>query len=249
MACYHPWWKDRQVLPCGQCRGCRAAYHREWSARCVHEACMHEVNSFVTLTYDDEHLPVGGSLDLEAVPVLIRALRKRGKKVRYFYCGEYGERSGRPHYHALLFGLDFPDKKLYSVRNGYPVFRSRELECVWKSGLCEIGSVTPSSAGYVTRYISKRITGSWAKAKYGDRVPEFGRMSRNPGIGAAWIDKYGFEVFAQDRCHVNGSFVKPPRYYVNRAGVNERANLEMARFLVLKPEDNTPERLEVRDVV
>src|ERR1041384_105602 len=104
MACYHPWWKDRQVLPCGQCRGCRAAYHREWSARCVHEACMHEVNSFVTLTYDDEHLPVGGSLDLEAVPVLIRALRKRGKKVRYFYCGEYGERSGRPHYHALLVG-------------------------------------------------------------------------------------------------------------------------------------------------
>ena len=110
-------------VSCGRCIGCRLDRSREWALRCTHEAGQHEDNSFLTLTYDDEHLPPGGSLDRLAFPKLIRKLRKKiaPKKVRYYMCGEYGVNNdlstldtlGRPHYHALLFGHDFDDKKLH----------------------------------------------------------------------------------------------------------------------------------------
>lgn len=246
--------KDGIKLPCGQCRGCRATASRGWAMRCMHEASMHEDNVFLTLTYDDEFLPENGSLDKAAFPGFMKRLRRaiEPRKVRYFHVGEYGEKNGRPHYHALLFGWSPDDKALFTVRKGFPVFTSELLSTLWREGLHEMGSVTPQSASYVARYIRKRITGSWAKAKYGNRIPEYATMSRNPGIGASWVDRYGEEVYNEDACVVRGVRVKPPRYYDARFGRSNPLFLDsvkLNRFQNRNPENETPERLRAMEAV
>jgi len=255
MPCYRPWRLPNgngQVLPCGQCRGCRASSAREWSMRCMHEASMHEQNCFVTLTYDNENLPPHGSLDRKAFPSFIKRLRNEIGKVRYYYVGEYGEINGRPHYHALLFGWSPGDKALLSVRKGFPVFTSELLRSAWRDGLHEVGSVTSQSASYVSRYLKKRITGSWAVAKYGSRVPEFGNMSRNPGIGAGWIDKFRCEVYPVDSVVVRGSEMKPPRYYdlrCERIAPEFMDGVKLSRHCGRRKENETPERLAAMEAV
>lgn len=258
MACFHPWQMDvkgvPQVLPCGQCRGCRAQYARDWAMRCMHEASMHEDNCFLTLTYDDEHLPPGGSLDRGAFALFMKRLRKQIEpaRVRYFHVGEYGESTNRPHYHSLLFGFDPVDKVLLSVRKGFPVFTSDRMREAWPYGLHEIGSVTAQSAAYVARYVRKKITGGWSRAKYGDKEPEYGTMSRNPGIGASWIDKFAREVFPSDDVVQGGRLFKPPRYYVERVSRGEPLlvdSVKLARFQARKPEEETADRLAVAEAV
>ena len=103
----HEGFHDRPVsVPCGQCVGCRLEKSRQWAMRCVHEASLYDENCFITLTYDDEFLPVGGSLDKGAFPRFMKRLRKKfePRRIRFYHAGEYGDRFGRPHYHALLFG-------------------------------------------------------------------------------------------------------------------------------------------------
>lgn len=252
MPCYHPWSKDGVTLACGQCRGCRASHAREWAMRCMHEAAMHEENCFVTLTYDNENLPPHGSLDREAFPKFIRSIRKRiaPQKVRYFHVGEYGTDRDRPHYHALLFGFDPSDKALLAVRGDFSVYTSELLRAAWPSGLHEVGSVTPQSAAYLSGYVKRKITGSWAKARYGDRVPEYGTMSRNPGIGAGWIDKFRCEVYPSDGVVVRGSIQKPPRYYDLRVERDAPALVEgvrLKRFQSRKREEETVDRMAARE--
>lgn len=261
MPCFHPWrTADNNIATCGQCRGCRAAHAREWSMRCMHEASMHEVNIFLTLTYDDKFLPPGGSLDgpTKDKPGAFALFAKRLRKaitplrVRYYYVGQYGKNTHRPHYHALLFGFEPSDKTLLSVRGNFPVFTSELLRKTWQFGLSEFGSVTPQSAAYLCGYVKTKVTGSWSKAKYGTREPEFGRMSRNPGIGAGWIDKYKCEVYPADSVIVRSIAVRPPRYYDNRV-----ANLapllldgvKFARFSHRRKENDSPDRLAVVETV
>mgnify|MGYP000188139432 FL=1 len=192
-------WADLPVtLPCGQCIGCRLERSRQWAIRCVHEASLHNENSFITLTYANEHLPAWNSLDKTTFPKFMKRLRKslQDKRVRYFHCGEYGDHTGRPHYHALLFGHDFPDKTHWAIRNGNPTWRSQELERLWPFGHSEIGTVTFESAAYCARYITKKVTGHAAREHYemvdkhtgelGRREPEYTTMSRRPGIGKGW---------------------------------------------------------------
>jgi len=253
MPCYHPWripHGDGQALSCGQCRGCRAAWSREWAMRCMHEASLHDANTFLTLTYDDAHLPKNASLDREAFPVFIRALRKQGHKVRYFYVGEYGTINNRPHYHALLFGYRPDDQALLAVRGAHHVFTSAHVSKLWQQGLHEFGEVTAASALYCAGYMKRKMTGSWAKAKYGIREPEFGQMSRNPGIGAKWIDKFRCEVYPADGVVVRGQIVKPPRYYDLRSERWAPLDVECARlkrFARRQRENETPERLAVME--
>ena len=238
MACYHPikGFKDgnggltfRQTgvvltVPCGQCIGCRLEYSRRWAVRCMHEASLHRDNAFITLTYSDEHLPPFGSLDRAAFPKFMKRLRKRTDvRVRYYHCGEYGEVSGRPHYHALLFGFNFADRVQWTVRNGIPVHRSALLERLWPFGLSEIGTVTFESAAYCARYVVKKVTGPRAKDHYsrvdpatGEVVqiePEYATMSRRPGIGRLWIHAHGAETYRDDNVVMRGRPMKPPRYY------------------------------------
>lgn len=202
-------------LPCGQCVGCRLERSRQWAVRCTHEASLYEENCFITLTFKDEFLPPKGSLDLKLFQDFMKRLRfKFGSGIRFFHCGEYGEKFGRPHYHACLFNFDFPDKTIWrKTKDGFPVWRSVALEELWPFGHSEIGSVTFESVAYVARYILKKVTGEGAKDHYGGRRPEYVTMSRRPGIGKAWFDMFKSDVYPSDELVLRGKVMKPPKYY------------------------------------
>ena len=118
------------TVPCGRCTSCRLEHSRQWAVRCMHEAQMHEGNSFITLTYAPEHLHEDYSVHKKELQKFFKRLRKNtGIKLRYFACGEYGDENRRPHYHAIIFGYDFPDKQLYTkTRTGDLLYRSPLLE-------------------------------------------------------------------------------------------------------------------------
>lgn len=213
-------------LPCGQCWECRFKRSRDWAVRCMHEAQLHKSNAFITLTYAPEHLPADNSLHYDDFQRFMKRLRKRfkGTNIRFYMCGEYGENFGRPHFHACLFGIDFPDKKfLTKNKNGDCLYTSNILQDLWPFGISSIGDVNFQSAAYVARYIMKKITGDRAFKHYnevdedgvinGSRTPEFTRMSLKPGIGAGWLEKYRSDVYPHDHVIVKGRPVKPPRYY------------------------------------
>lgn len=217
-------------LPCGQCIGCRLERSRQWAIRCMHEASLHRDNCFITLTFSSDFLPHDRSLRKFHFQRFMKRLRKRfGNGIRYYYCGEYGEKFGRPHYHACLFGFDFADKYLWKLSNGIPLFRSNSLEELWPYGYSSIGSVTFESAAYVARYIMKKVNGPSAISHYEyvdsnsgevfNRVPEFTDMSRGRkksgtgGIGKGWFDKYSSDVYPHDFVVLRGKKVRPPKYY------------------------------------
>lgn len=214
-------------LPCGQCIGCRLARSREWAMRCVHEAKLHNENCYLTLTYDDFNVPyskITGEQTL--VKKHLQDFMKRLRyylgdiKVRFFACGEYGENTHRPHYHVILFGYDFKDKLFYKFsKDGLPYYSSQILNKIWSYGLCVVADVTFDSCAYVSRYITKKLTGELAKEAYEGIQPEFVNMSRKPGIGRNWLEKYCSDVYPYDEVIIesNGKYRKmsPPRYYDN----------------------------------
>ena len=224
-------------LPCGQCVGCRLERSRQWALRCVHESKLYDVNCFITLTYADEYLPSGKSLDKTAFQKFMKRLRKRyvtseERKIRFYACGEYGEECancaqnklncscgfwesalGRPHFHACLFNHDFKDKKLWTVRNGNQLFVSEELAQLWPFGHSTVGALTFESAAYTARYVMKKVTGSDAADRYGSREPEFTIMSRRPGIGRLHYDKFKSDHYPNDIAVMRGKRMKPPKYY------------------------------------
>lgn len=229
----------------------------------MHEASLYEENCFITLTYDDEHLPRDGSLDVSHFQKFMKRLRKRfaDDRIRFFHCGEYGDTSARPHYHACLFGFDFRDKRVWSVRGDHIVWRSETLEETWQQGLSEIGTLTFESAAYVARYVTKKVTGPLADEHYervnpltGELVrvaPEYATMSRRPGIGRGWIEKYHEDVYPWDEVVVNGHPSKPPRYYdlyAAERNPKEFESVSRERRISRRREDETPERLHVREV-
>ncbi len=205
------------IIPCGQCIGCRLERSRQWAIRCVHEAQLHEDNSFITLTYNDESLPWCKSICKDAVQRFWKRLRKRHNgPIRYFMCGEYGSSMFRPHYHACVFGCKFPKKVLWQVRDGVKLYRDPVLEALWPKGFSTIGDVTFESAAYVARYIMKKVTGKLADAHYKGRLPEATWMSRRPGIGKAWFDKFSSDVYPSDAVTLRGNIkCRPPKYYDN----------------------------------
>jgi len=216
--------QDSLELPCGQCVGCRLERSRQWAMRCLHEASLHQDNAFITLTYSDSNLPRGGSLDYSDFQNFMKRLRKRvGTKVRFYCGGEYGQEQMRPHFHACLFGYDFPDKLYYKkTESGESIYTSKLLESLWPLGLSSIGNVTFQSAAYIARYCVQKVTGDLAEAHYRvitddgeiiDRVPEFNHMSLKPGIGKPWLEKFRTDVFPRDYVVVNGVKTKPPKYY------------------------------------
>lgn len=231
---------ERLELPCGQCVGCRLERARQWAVRCVHEAQMHEENSFVTLTYDDDHLPLDRSLHLSDFQNFMKRLRKSiaPKRVRFYHCGEYGEEFGRPHYHALLFGYASPDRKFFSERGGHRVFTSDSLSKLWPFGFSVEGDVSFESANYVARYVLKKVTGEKAADHYGSLRPEYTTMSRRPGIGATWFQKYKNDVYPRDRVVVRGVLSRPPRFYDSLLARVDRSTLELMK---IKREDDAME--------
>ena len=232
----------------------------------MHEAQLHESNAFITLTYADEHLPQDRSLDKREFQLFIKRLRKsiQPQRLRYFHCGEYGAKLGRPHYHACLFGFDFPDKELqrYS-KTGEKLYRSDLLDSAWQNkGWALIGEVTFQSAAYVARYITKKITGEAAHDHYlnvdkhtGEILnplqPEYTTMSRRPGIGSDWFNKYAEDVYPSDEVICKGMAVKPPKYYDQLYEIQDPDSFReiketRRKSAKARKHDNTPERLEAK---
>lgn len=252
-----------RTVPCGQCVGCRLERSRQWAIRCHHEASLHEDNCFITLTYNEENLPADHSLSVRVFQLFMKRLRKKyPHKIRFYACGEYGDRLGRPHYHACLFGHQFPDLKLWK-KDRDPLYRSPELEVLWPYGYSSIGNVTFNSAAYVARYIMKKINGPRADEHYcfidedgviHQRRPEFTIMSRKPGVGALWLDKYASDIYPDDFVIINGKRMRPPRYYdenYERTYPDKYKKIQWTRKrnFSTRAENNTPERLRVREII
>lgn len=225
--------------------------------RIMHEAQMHDRNCFITLTYDDEHMPEDGSVDVRDWQLFAKRLRQEKGKFRYFHCGEYGTDLGRPHYHACLFGLDFRADRVRVKKSdsGADVDRSPDLERIWGKGICAVGNLEMGSALYVAKYVTKKITGSEAGAHYGDRRPEYCSMSRRPGLGRSWFDQFASDVFPSDECVVEGKRYPVPEFYTRlleelpQAEVRGKRIGRANRRREKTPEDFTPERLRVRERV
>lgn len=218
----------------------------------MHEAQLHKENCFVTLTYADA--PV--SLVKRDVQLFLKRLRRffHGERISYFQCGEYGDQFARPHHHALLFGVDFPDKR--ARYQGSELYTSKTLDRLWGLGQCMIGAVTFESAAYVARYCVKKITGDQAAEHYQDRLPEFVTMSTRPAIGQRWYELFGEEVRRHDSVVARGREMRPPRFYDKcqerlDAAAAKRVKLERARLAKSAQvrENTTPERLAVREKV
>lgn len=247
-------------IPCGRCVGCSLQRSRDWAIRCVHEAQLHRDNCYVTLTYSPENLPALGSLHYRDFQLFMKRLISHFKKrdIRFYMCGEYGEQLSRPHYHACLFNITFPDLKYYKEnKQGNRLYTSQILDKLW--GLSDtqnlVGEVTLQSAAYCARYILQKKSGDQADAHYQGRVPEFNRMSLRPGIGAKWLDRYRTDVFPCDYVvSVDGHKDRVPRYYDKRNKDHDEEQLlrvKLAREIAGRDHwsDNTTSRLRVKEVV
>ncbi|QXP07956.1 MAG: replication initiator protein [Arizlama microvirus] len=254
-------------LPCGQCRGCRLERSRQWAVRCMHEASLHEENCFITLTYDNDHCPTDRSLNYGDYQRFMKRFRKRFKDstIRFYMAGEYGEKFERPHFHACIFGFNFPDRTLWKrTPSGALIYRSKLLEDLWPFGYSSIGDVTFESAAYVARYVMKKRTGKGVGDHYEttdfetgeikDRVPEFNRMSLKPGIGYEWYRKFSSDIYPHDYVVINGREARPPKFYDKKFADDfpeEFEALQFQRFVdaVDRFDDNTDERLHVKEQV
>ena len=244
-------------------------------------------NLFCTLTYrnremctpdqlkNGEYIPESWSLDKTHIQKFMKRLRKtrRGDTIKYYHCGEYGNRCihgfdlsrqdcplcnvGRPHYHICLFNVNFNDLEPYASKDGRTYYTSPELESIWKYGFVDVGDLTMQSAGYVARYILKKVTGKKSEDYY-ERItedgevhklsPEYATMSN--GLGSRWYDRYSADVFPSDMVPVPGTGVihKAPRYYEEKYKRDDPTGHELLKQKRIKykrenEEEFTAERL------
>lgn len=252
------------TVACGQCIGCRLERSRQWAIRLMHEAQMHEAKCFITLTYRDDQLPRNGGLNKRHFQNFMKRLRKKyGAGIRYFHCGEYGETTFRPHYHACLFGLDFLSDRTPHSKNqqGDTLYTSETLNDLWGHGHSLIGNLTFETAAYTARYILKKVTGKKGLAHY-ERVDEetgeivsiqseYITMSLKPAIGSGWWDRFKTDVFPDDFVIMRGKKIPPPRYYYRKLAKEDERAAARIKFRRIRrasrnKADNTPERLAVK---
>jgi hypothetical protein len=266
---------EKLELPCGRCIGCRQDRTRSWSLRCMHEAQLYDSNLFLTLDYSPEKLPASRSLEYVDFQKFMKRLRKElvgvgeapdGRRaIRFFVAGEYGEEYKRPHWHALLFNCRFPDQVRWYNGN----LHSELAEKLWQNGRVVIGDVTSASAAYVAGYTLSKKFGKAAEdyedvvdlstGEVTSRRPEFCVMSRRPGIGSWWYDRFGdHDLFLHDHAVQEGRAYKVPRYYWERFRLDESTDpnrveeLQERRYersRVVDPAENTAERRRVREEV
>ena len=209
-------------VPCGQCLACRLQQTRQWADRCVLEAKKYKDNYFITLTYDDAHLPPNASLRPKDLQLFMKRLRRHfeGVKIRFLACGEYGTKTMRPHYHVLVFNCPLNDvidvfqrydplhkryvKYLRDKAANENLRHSKTIYDLWIDGktkehlgLISVGQFNYDTAAYVSQYVTKK-TNPKMKQIYEDLhlVPEFLRMSNRPGIGADYFHDHDDGVYA-----------------------------------------------------
>lgn len=187
--------KDPIPIPCGHCVGCRMEKARQWKVRVCLEAKQYNPDQvhFVTLTYDDGHLPINENgepyLDKKDFQLFMKRLRYYAGNVRYFACGEYGEIGLRPHFHAIIFG-GFADKKPIGVNE----YHSLMLDSSWDKGFTDLKIADPGCVAYVCGYVEKKCADPNFK-RY--PVKPFLMMSDRPGIGFNGLKDINLEYDAK----------------------------------------------------
>jgi hypothetical protein len=250
-------------LPCGQCIGCRLERSRQWAMRLLHERKFHEHSAFLTLTYRNEDLPPGGTLVKRDFQLFMKRYRKSlDHKIKFFMCGEYGDRNARPHYHVIVYGHDFADKKYFSSnRRGDKYYTSAELGDLWRLGHNVIGAVTFDSCAYVARYLLKKVTGKLADDHYSvidgngevfQRLPEYTDQSN--GLGKLYYQRFFREVYTHDSVVINGKEVRPPKYYDGMYELTNPGELcilkrKRRQKALLFKADNTSRRRWVKETI
>lgn len=231
---------DLISLPCGKCLDCLRRISRDWSIRLFHELEEHGHASFITLTYNDENIPRSdkgfNTLNKRDIQLFFKRFRKEisPQKIRYYLCGEYGSRTHRPHYHAIIYGYDFPDKYFFFKSGRNYVFRSPLLEKLWPYGISSIGDVTADSVCYVAGYVQKKLFGPKFGLEFGDAEPSFSMQSTRPGIASAWIHKYYSDVYkvvdsevVKDYCRFKQFLhCRPPRYFDKLFALNHATDFD-----------------------
>lgn len=253
----------------------------------MNEAQLYEHNAYITLTYEEDDRFNRDELCYSDYQAFMRRLRKHFArlkqkaiatreglkkprrlkkseipKIRFYMSGEFGDRNGRPHFHAILFNVEFTDK-IYLKKNasGAKLYTSATLEKLWGKGFTSIGDVTFQSAAYVARYVMKKVTGKGKTDANAETDPETGeiklkqplcQMSRKPGIGRPWIEKFKTDVYPHGKQVVNGLEVRPPKfydkYYKTKNPKLYRAMIQQ-RQQEVNHQDNTNDRIEAKEKV
>lgn len=235
-----------QIIPCGNCIGCRLDYSREWANRGYLEAKCWKQNYFVTITYDEEHIKTNeevidqngitfindgtwtGTLIPKDLSDFIKRLRRIMEReynqpdgIRYMACGEYGEENQRPHYHIIFFNLKLPTETFYNAKiiNEEIYYQNTIIEKAWKKGISNISEATWNNIAYTARYITKKQKGKEAGEYYAQKgqEKEFLRVSKMPGIGKPYYDKYKDKIYNTDSITIKNKqgiiTAKPPAYF------------------------------------
>ena len=211
-----------QRVPCGQCIACRLNYGKLWSIRMMEELKKHDKACFVTLTYSDDTRPADNILRKRDLQLFFKRLRKE-RHVRYFACGEYGDRFGHCHYHAIIYGVAPDEHDL--------------IEKHWQQGFVKLGTVTEDSCAYVAKYMTKKLRGKSLEEKLQedpDYQNEFVLMSRRPGIGSDLSDS--MVQFLKDNkvYYRKGIMSGLPRYWKDKHNIHRSL---LPSYLSMTPEE------------
>lgn len=244
-------------LPCGKCPECQKDYYTQWATRGSRELARWPISLFVTLTYDDAHLPADRSLNKKDVQDFIKRVKKHASStkenpVRQIYCGEYGTRTLRPHYHVILFNFDLPDRKAWRKSDqGKTVYTSETLKRLWPFGNSEFGIAEPGGIAYLFKYVLKKKTRKEKEKPLelliGDTTyevaHEFIEASRNPGIGAHMRESRSIK---KGYLSVNGVRTKLPKYYQNFLQIHDPATYERLKDARFEVAINKPKETSLR---
>lgn len=245
--------------PCGKCLACRINKRREWTLRLCHEEVFSDTAYFVTLTYDEEHVPLAGdylAVYKPDIQLFMKRLRKDVAKmdpdikIRFFLNSEYGPETSRPHYHMLLFNV--PSEKMFE--GARMIKRSRKsvsftcpyLMEIWRNGNVEFGIASKERAGYCAKYFIDR------KEVDPNLQPNFSLMSRRPGIGFAYQEKIADKVqkYGLKAClNSSGTYVALPRYYREKIYTEEQRHEQLMERLGEVPDQEYWTMLENADLV
>lgn len=214
--------KENFWVPCGHCRACRIARSRQWYTRLYHESVYHDDMCFATITYNDDSLPANQQISKYEMKTFLKRLRHYSgdRKIRYYLCGEYGDKTHRPHYHAIFFGIGFPQHTYdthYNKRKNQctNLVTSGPLKQSWTKGNIVIGTVTKDSMRYVTDYVHKKLYG---KAKKESNIEQpFSLCSQ--GLGLQWALDNQKYLTEKGGLTIYGTEMGMPRYYAEKLGL------------------------------
>lgn len=231
------------ILPCGHCAACKLTASSSWANRMEMELPYHKNAWFLTLTYDDEHVPWSynnglginkktGEIEIENLTLNYKDMQDFWKRLRryreyhkiddgelmYFQAGEYGGKTHRPHYHAIVYDLNIKKEDLreYKRKNGIVYYNCDWITKIWGNGHVVITEASWKAFAYTARYTTKKVYGSESKKYYSDMgiLPEKCMMSKNPAIGMKYYEEHKNEIYKKDSIQLkNGRSCKPPRYF------------------------------------